>query len=1033
MSDIPLNNRGTATLSAAEPSSPTADEESRGGKALNSRNNSITSSALTAARLLQPTSAPASAPSERGVECDNDNVKVCCRVRPFNEREMSLHAKEQEKLTPRSRYPMRSVIDMNGRDTIFLDAAADFAERERFAFDESIWSITDDQQTSANPYSSQADVFGILGEPVLGHAWKGFNSCVFAYGQTGSGKTYTMMGSDEDPGLIPRICTRLFEQVNERKAELARNPSPLQEISLSVEVRFMEIYIEKVHDLLAEYSEVEGKPRSNNPNEGLRVRHHPTQGPFVEGLSAFTVTSWEDCKRLINLGNAERITAETKMNERSSRSHAVFKLTFIQTTKSIPTNKFDRPTVNERYSHISLVDLAGSERNKKSEAVGIHLTEAANINKSLSTLKKVIDALVEMSENKSKKKRQSITIPFRESTLTWLLSDNLGGNSKTMMLCTVSPHADNAEETLLTLRYGLRARGIVCNVRVNEDTQAKQILELQNKLKELQGQVEASAADDTKDLLLDEIEVGRRAIETMQRKILEEEEKSRGLNEAIQKERLARYQGAYYQNFRFLVAQKQGREKQQQLNESVHAMKENLAAALHQIEELEEEKQALEHKVRTMGSDNDSLTLQLDQAKVKIAELRKDNEALGSHIRDTRDKDQALSKFREMLQKEEERRSKEVSELQTRVCLAKMIGAFQLRRQRRQFENLVLKERATVTTERATQQREHQKQVDSLTTLMAETDMQHTEEMEQLERQHQKDIAALQTRIADQQKKVADLEAQLAAKEAEDMRQRKKWEEKCKQVADDWFSRHENAETQHKAELGRLRASYEQALEEQEKGLRVNAESRLEEERRNLLSRIDDLSSQLNQERLAWQAEREALVEGHDKTTKSQSQYIEELREFVKEYCKSDAEFKRLHAKITAVLSNSKKEAESMTKEELLKMLRSYSSQYERSVPVPISLARFSMPSGNGEFACGKAPVVGVETPPVLSPSSLSNNNNHANANQNNNSSFAASARTSLSPVRNTVALPATARLAAAVKTHATRYHPAHKAKRPSA
>eukprot|EP00760_Papus_ankaliazontas_P039644 PhM_4_TR9746/c4_g2_i1/m.99873/K17914/KIF13; kinesin family member 13 len=346
-------NKSTGEVSPQSHTSTLQEHDGLSSSRVQSRHNSM----IDPSRLLGPMSVPTTAAKERGIDSDNDNVKVCCRVRPFNEREMNLYAREMERVPADERMPMRSIIEMNGRDTAFLDHTMDYIEKERFGFDESFWSVTDEQQTSVNPYASQEDVFEGIGTPVLRHAWKGFNSCIFAYGQTGSGKTHTMMGSDDDLGLIPRICTRLFEEVNAKLEEIAADPAPTQEVTLNVEVRFMEIYMEKVHDLLAEYNN-EGRSKA----ESLRVRHHPTQGPFVEGLSVFHVTSWEDCKRLINIGNAERTTAETKMNERSSRSHAVFKITFIQTTKSIPKTKFERSTVNERYSHISLVDLAGSER-----------------------------------------------------------------------------------------------------------------------------------------------------------------------------------------------------------------------------------------------------------------------------------------------------------------------------------------------------------------------------------------------------------------------------------------------------------------------------------------------------------------------------------------------------------------------------------------------------------------------------------------------------------------------------------------------
>eukprot|EP00759_Apiculatamorpha_spiralis_P036391 PhF_6_TR36543/c0_g1_i1/m.53892/K17914/KIF13; kinesin family member 13 len=912
---------------------------------LRSRTNSLAS---LPTRLLQPTAAPTSAPMERGIESENDNVKVCCRIRPFNDRETGLHTKEQEKLSPRSRMPMRSVIDMAGADTIFLDPS-DYSERERFGFDESLWSVTDDQQTSANSYCSQQDVFDRLGAPVLRHAWKGFNSCVFAYGQTGSGKTYTMMGTEEDPGLIPRICTELFEQVHAKQKELQQNATPLQEVTMHVEVRFLEIYIEKVHDLLA--SNADPQTRA----EGLRVRHHPTQGPFVEGLNSFYVQSWEDCKRLINIGNAERITAETKMNERSSRSHAVFKLTFIQTTKSIPKNKFERPTVNERYSHISLVDLAGSERNKKSEAVGIHLTEAANINKSLSTLKKVIDSLVEVCEAAKLRKKVKINIPFRESTLTWLLSDNLGGNSKTTMLCTVSPHVDNAEESLLTLRYGLRARGIVCSVRVNEDTAAKQILELQIKLKELQHQAELTAADDTKDMLLDEIEVGRKAIESMQGKIREEEERSRGLSEAIQKERHARYQGAYYQSLRFLANQRMIKERQDKLAKDLLNEKENLSNALEKIERLETERKALDHKLRTMGSDNDSLTLQLDQAKVKIQELQRENQVISHHVRDTREKDQELERYKELVSMGEIRRANEVSQLQTRVCISKILGTFKLRRQRKAFETLLTKELQQSAASKAQVEKEFKRQIDALTTLMADSDLGHSDEIEELTAAHKTEVKSLEDKLAQRQKRIQELESQLAQKESEELKLRLKYEERSKVAADEWYSKSEDEKIALKQEIAALKKERDHGLEAMELSYRNATEARVEEVREQMQKTIGRLTAELDEAKLQFIRENETLRGESNRITRAQETYIDDLRQFVKDYCNTDSSYKLLHTRILDALS--RKDFNKLSIEELRKLLVSYASEYEVR-PVRIELQRFVDPANRGEHACDKPPQI---------------------------------------------------------------------------
>lgn len=208
-----------------------------------------------------------------------------------------------------------------------------------------------------------------IGEEMLNHAFEGYNVCIFAYGQTGAGKSYTMMGSRDEEGIIPRICRNLFTSMTDINTVY------------SIEVSYMEIYCEKVRDLL--------NPHANSSS--LRVREHPLLGPYVEDLSKLAVTSYDDIRQLMDEGNKSRTVAATNMNETSSRSHAVFTLIFTQ-------RKVDQLTGldTEKVSKISLVDLAGSERADSTGAQGVRLKEGANINKSLTTLGKVISGLAEM-------------------------------------------------------------------------------------------------------------------------------------------------------------------------------------------------------------------------------------------------------------------------------------------------------------------------------------------------------------------------------------------------------------------------------------------------------------------------------------------------------------------------------------------------------------------------------------------------------------------------------------------------------------
>ncbi|XP_044591200.1 kinesin-like protein unc-104 isoform X8 [Cotesia glomerata] len=373
------------------------------------------------------------------------SVKVAVRVRPFNNREILREA--------------QCIIEMAGNTTSIINPKAPPNTKEAiksFNYDYSYHSM----DPKDDNYSSQIMVYKDIGEEMLLHAFEGYNVCIFAYGQTGAGKSYTMMGKQEEgqEGIIPQICKDLFRKIGKNSSDTLKH---------SVEVSYMEIYCERVRDLL------------NPKNKGnLRVREHPLLGPYVEDLSKLAVMSYEDIHDLIDEGNKARTVAATNMNETSSRSHAVFTIFFTQ-------QKYDPTTglATEKVSKISLVDLAGSERADSTGAKGTRLKEGANINKSLTTLGKVISALAEIAATKKKKKAEFI--PYRDSVLTWLLRENLGGNSKTAMIAAVSPADINYDETLSTLRYADRAKQIVCKAVVNEDANAKLIRELKEEIQKL--------------------------------------------------------------------------------------------------------------------------------------------------------------------------------------------------------------------------------------------------------------------------------------------------------------------------------------------------------------------------------------------------------------------------------------------------------------------------------------------------------------------------------------------------------------------
>ncbi|XP_056621365.1 kinesin-like protein KIF16B isoform X4 [Triplophysa dalaica] len=381
------------------------------------------------------------------------SVRVAVRVRPMNRREKDLSAK--------------CIIEMEGNKTSITnvkipDGVTGDSVRERmktFTYDFS-YDSSDGKSAS---FVSQDKVFKDLGTDVLKSAFEGYNACIFAYGQTGSGKSHTMMGIPGDVGLIPRICEGLFSRIS--------GMTRRDEASFRTEVSYLEIYNERVRDLLR---------RKMAKTYNLRVREHPKEGPYVEDLSKHLVQNFSDVEELMEAGNINRTTACTGMNDASSRSHAIFTINFTQA-------KFDAEMPSETVSKIHLVDLAGSERADATGATGVRLKEGGNINKSLVTLGNVISALADLSQEglNSHLKKKQVFVPYRDSVLTWLLKDSLGGNSKTIMIATISPADVNYGETLSTLRYANRAKNIINKPTINEESNVRLIRELRAEIARL--------------------------------------------------------------------------------------------------------------------------------------------------------------------------------------------------------------------------------------------------------------------------------------------------------------------------------------------------------------------------------------------------------------------------------------------------------------------------------------------------------------------------------------------------------------------
>ena len=288
--------------------------------------------------------------------------------------------------------------------------------------------------------SSQSQVFSKISH-VIDSAIEGYNGCLFCYGQTGTGKSYTMQGIVDIPdlrGITPNTFDYIFNKIKESNSQFL------------IRCSFLELYNEDILDLLQK-----SKP-------SLELKEHADKSVYVKDLTSMPVHSPSDMENIMKLGNKYRSVAATSMNDESSRSHSVFTITIEQLLNSQKV----------RVGKLNLVDLAGSERQSKTGATGERLKEGSKINQSLSTLGNVISSLVDNKPH----------IPYRDSKLTRLLQDALGGNSKTVMIATVSPADYNAEETISTLRYANRAKNIKNKPKINEDPKDTQIREYQNEI-----------------------------------------------------------------------------------------------------------------------------------------------------------------------------------------------------------------------------------------------------------------------------------------------------------------------------------------------------------------------------------------------------------------------------------------------------------------------------------------------------------------------------------------------------------------------
>lgn len=359
------------------------------------------------------------------------SVLVAVRARPLNDREKT--AASGECLT--------------FQDATGLTLHRDDDREHRFAFD-----------CVMSQDVGQREVYDRTARPLLHKVLEGYNGCLFAYGQTGSGKTFTMQGAGDQRGIIPTLCTELFNEIQESA----------EKKHITVVCSVLEIYNEKVKDL------------SVDSSDDLTIREDSSQGGrgiHVEGLTEVQVRSCEEVLDCIAKAQQRRAVGKTNMNEHSSRSHSVVTLR----VGACDCDDVDAATLT--VSKLHLIDLAGSERQKATGATGDRLKEGAQINLSLSALGNVINALTEKTSGGGRH------VPYRDSKLTRLLQDSLGGNSYTVIICNVSPAKINAEETLSSLRFAERAKKIENKAVVNRDPKGERILELLQENKALRAKV----------------------------------------------------------------------------------------------------------------------------------------------------------------------------------------------------------------------------------------------------------------------------------------------------------------------------------------------------------------------------------------------------------------------------------------------------------------------------------------------------------------------------------------------------------------
>ncbi|XP_051834198.1 kinesin-like protein KIF3A isoform X2 [Antechinus flavipes] len=573
--------------------------------------------------------------SEKPESCDN--VKVVVRCRPFNEREKAMC------------YKLSVTVDeMRGTITVHKTDSSNEPPKT-FTFD-----------TVFGPESKQLDVYNLTARPIIDSVLEGYNGTIFAYGQTGTGKTFTMEGVRAVPelrGIIPNSFAHIFGHI--AKAE--------GDTRFLVRVSYLEIYNEEVRDLL-------GKDQTQR----LEVKERPDVGVYIKDLSAYVVNNADDMDRIMTLGHKNRSVGATNMNEHSSRSHAIFTITIECSEKGIDGN------MHVRMGKLHLVDLAGSERQAKTGATGQRLKEATKINLSLSTLGNVISALVD---------GKSTHVPYRNSKLTRLLQDSLGGNSKTMMCANIGPADYNYDETISTLRYANRAKNIKNKARINEDPKDALLRQFQKEIEELKKKLEEgeeisgsdiSGSEDDED---EEAEVGEHGEKRKKRR-------DQAGKKKVSPDKMVEMQAKIDEERKALETKLDMEEEERnKARAELEKREKDLLKAQQEHQSLLEKLSALEKKVIVGGVDllakAEEQEKLLEESNMELEERRKRAEQLRRELEEKEQERLDIEEKYTSLQEEAQGKTKKLKKVWTMLMAAKSEMADLQQEHQREIEGLL--------------------------------------------------------------------------------------------------------------------------------------------------------------------------------------------------------------------------------------------------------------------------------------------------------------------------------------------------------